>query len=66
MIASDGWKKKYAEDGANLMNACLLTPDGRSYFLEALNTGGDRKTAEYIADFNAQLAAKHTSNEVSQ
>lgn len=35
MLATDGWKRKYAERGANCMNACLLHPDGGgSTFME--------------------------------
>jgi hypothetical protein len=34
MLATDGWKNKYAEDGAGLINVCALLPGGGSTFLK--------------------------------
>ena len=36
-IATDGWRKKAAEQGVSLINVCLLLPDGGAHFMKVHN-----------------------------
>jgi hypothetical protein len=48
--SSDGWRKKYCEQGASLNNIVALLPE-RAYFHDAVNCSSMRKDAESIANF---------------
>jgi hypothetical protein len=47
--SSDGWRKKYCEQGASLNNIVALLPE-RAYFHDAVNCSSMRKDAESIAN----------------
>jgi len=55
-IASDGWKKKAALQGAPLMNVMLLKPSGGSLFIRTVDTSWERKNAEFLSNFIANEA----------
>lgn len=63
-FASDGWKSKYAENGVSIVNLCLLNPDGGSTFLGVMKAKGEKKTAEWIANYHREAAIKYTDGEV--
>jgi hypothetical protein len=48
--SSDGWRKKYCEQGAALNNIVALLPD-RAYFHDAVNCSSMRKDAEGVKNF---------------
>lgn len=54
--SSDGWRKKYCEQGAALNNVVALLPD-RALFHDALNCSSMRKDADAIARFLKASAA---------
>jgi hypothetical protein len=53
--SSDGWRKKFCEQGAALNNIIALLPD-RAYFHDAINCTSMRKDAGAIATFLADAA----------
>lgn len=56
-LATDGWKKKFAEHGVPLVNAMALKgAGGGSAFLKVVTAAGVTKDAQWIADLHVQLA----------
>lgn len=55
--ASDGWRKKYCEQGAGLVNFCALTATG-ALLHDVLNCSAVRKDADGIADMLLDAAEK--------
>ena len=53
-LATDGWRKKAAGQGAPLTNVLLLMPNGGSIFLKVINTAGMRKNAQWVVDYRLQ------------
>ena len=60
-LATDGWRKKAAGQGAPLTNVLLLMPNGGSIFLKVINTAGMRKNAQWVVDQHVDLAKEVTS-----
>jgi hypothetical protein len=60
--SSDGWRKKYCEQGAGLMNFVALTASG-ALFVDALNCSEQRKDASAIAAQLKAMAITMTSNQ---
>jgi hypothetical protein len=64
-LATDGWKSKFAERGAALVNVLILKPNGGRMFHSIVNTTGESKNASYIAELHTTLAKEVTNNQVS-
>jgi Protein of unknown function (DUF 659) len=60
--SSDGWRKKYCEQGAGLMNFLALTGSG-ALFVDAVNCSEQRKDASAIAAQLKAMAIIMTSNQ---
>ncbi len=55
MVASDGYKNKYALGGTPLINFCLLLPD-KALFHKVITAAGVVKNAEWIRDQHLAIA----------
>ena len=60
-LATDGWRKRAAAQGAPLVNAMLLMPNGGSIFLKVLITAGMCKNAKWVVEQHVELAMEVTS-----
>lgn len=63
--ASDGWRKKYCEQGAALTNFCALTAVG-ALLHDVLNCSSLRKDADGIADMLLEAAEKMSGGDCSR
>lgn len=63
--SSDGWRKKYCEQGVSLTNFCALTANG-TLLHDVLNCSAVRKDADGIADMLIDAAEKMTGGECSR
>jgi hypothetical protein len=66
--SSDGWRKKYCEQGASLNNIVALLPE-RAYFHDAINCSSMRKDAESIAQLLTTAAKSmvgHTDEDLER
>ena len=59
-VASDGWKKRFAEMGCPLINFILLPSQGGSVFHKVMKASGEVKDAEWVAQKHIELAKQLT------
>jgi hypothetical protein len=57
-LATDGWKKQSAVQGANLSNCMVLPPRGGAHFFDVEDTSQHKKDARYVADLHLRLLDK--------
>lgn len=49
----------------SIINLCLLKPEGGSIFLEVMKAKGEKKTAEWIANYHRDAAIRYFDGKVS-
>lgn len=57
-ITTDGWKRKFAEQGVPLINVMVLLPDGGSKFIKIVTAAGVRKTATWVYKLHKDLVSE--------
>jgi hypothetical protein len=57
-IATDGWKRKFAEHGTPILNVMILLPLGGSIFHKVVASGGECKNTQWVVDLHMNAKAE--------
>jgi hypothetical protein len=57
-IATDGWKRKFAEHGTPIINVMILIPLGGSIFHKVVASGGECKNTQWVVDLHMKAKSE--------